>query len=398
MKSAMEQCNFLIVGAGIIGLSVAGELLSRGRSGILILEKELQPGLHASGRNSGFLHAGIYYSADSLKARFCIDGNRLMKEYCRRHNLPLRETGKVIVAADSEQLEGLHELRNRAERNGAVIHLINTEQLAKIEPHASTFETALYSPDTAVIDPVRILLAMKQEIQDSGKARVLMNTAFLKRTGENTVDTTNGPVQFEMLINTAGTYADRVAHEFGVGAEYRIQPFKGTYMQLNQNRSDLVNGNIYSVPDLKNPFLGIHFCKNVEGHVTLGPTAIPALSRENYGFLENLEPETPAILYRDAVLLFRNASFRHAAAVQLRKYSKRVLYAEARRMVPELKLSDLQPSSKRGIRAQLVHWPDKQLVMDFVILQEPSSIHVLNAVSPAFTSAIAFARYVVDKL
>ena len=390
----MQECEFLIVGAGIIGLTIARELLHRGHKDILVLEKEPGPGFHASGRNSGVLHAGIYYSADSLKARFCIDGNRMMKEYCRSKNLALVESGKVIVAPKEAHLSGLHELKNRAERNGATVRLIDSSELKKLEPYAATYKDALHSPNTAVIDPLQILIALQKEIQNSGKANILYNSEFKELEKDRTVRTSETSIRFEKLINAAGTYADRIAHQFDLGTEYRIQPFKGTYQQLN--RPEMVKGNIYSVPDLANPFLGIHFCKNVHGHVTLGPTAIPALSRENYGALENLEPETLSILYRDAILLVRNPAFRNAATVQLRKYSKSVLFREAQGMVPDLKPEDLEPSTKVGIRAQLVHWPTHELVMDFLVLKDDRSIHILNAVSPAFTSSMAFAKHVVD--
>jgi (S)-2-hydroxyglutarate dehydrogenase len=392
----MRECKFLIVGAGIIGLTIARELLQRGHSNILLIEKEPGPGFHASGRNSGVLHAGIYYSADSLKARFCIDGNRMMKEYCRARNLPLIESGKVIVAPTEYHLNGLHELKNRAERNGATVQLIDTAQLAKYEPYAFTYREALHSPNTAVVDPLRILESLRQEIDDTGRAKILFNATLEQREAASTVRTSEGTVRFEKLINTAGAYADRIAYQFGLAQEYRILPFKGTYHQVT--RTELVNGNIYSVPDLENPFLGIHFCKNTHGQITLGPTAIPALSRENYGIFQDLNPETIPILLRDAILLVQNSAFRRAASVQVKKYSSKVIFGEAKRMVPELRFEDLQDSSKVGIRAQLVHWPTRELVWDFLILKNDHSLHVLNAVSPGFTSSMAFAKYVVDQI
>jgi L-2-hydroxyglutarate oxidase len=392
----MKECKFLIVGAGIIGLTIARELLQRSHSDLLIIEKEDAPGRHASGKNSGVLHAGIYYSSDSLKARFCIEGNRLMKEYCRAKNLHLVESGKVIVAPLKEQQEGLYELKKRADKNGALVQLINRPELQKLEPFAFSYEDALHSPNTAVIDPLQILYSLQKEIEESGKAKLLFSASLSERAGDRMIESSQGPIHFEKLINAAGTYADEIAHKFDLALDYKIQPFKGTYRQLK--RTNLVNGNIYSVPDLKNPFLGIHFCKNAHGQVTLGPTAIPALSRENYGAFENLEQETLSILFRDAVLLFQNRAFRNAASLQLRKYSKNVVFREAKSMMPELQLEDLQPSAKVGIRAQLVHWPSRQLYMDFLIEKGADSIHVLNAVSPAFTSSMAFAKYVVDQL
>jgi L-2-hydroxyglutarate oxidase LhgO len=392
----MHECKFLIVGAGIIGLTIARELILRGHNHLIVVEKEPGAGFHASGRNSGVLHAGIYYSVDSLKARFCIEGNRMMKEYCRQNKLALVESGKVIVAPHEAQQEGLYELKARADRNGATVRLVNKKELAKLEPYAFTHQEAIHSPNTAVIDPHQILLALQKEILESGKAKILFDTAFREVKLTTSIRTSTGEIKFEKLINAAGSYADRIAHSFDLGKEYRIQPFKGTYHQVIS--TDLVNGNIYSVPDLKNPFLGIHFCKNVHGQITLGPTAIPALSRQNYGMLENLEPETLSILLRDAVLLFRNPAFRNAAFVQIRKYSRKVIFEEARAMVPELQWEDLQSSSKVGIRAQLVHWPSHELVMDFLILQNERSLHVMNAVSPAFTSSMAFAKHVADLL
>jgi L-2-hydroxyglutarate oxidase len=392
----MKECKFLIVGAGIIGLTIARELLQRRHSHLLIIEKEDAPGRHASGRNSGVLHAGIYYSSDSLKARFCIEGNRLMKGYCRAKNLHLIESGKVIVAPLKEQQEGLHELKKRADQNGAFVRLIDRSELQKLEPFAFTYDVAIHSPNTAVIDPLEILLSLQEEIEQSGKAEFFFNTALRERAADRVIQTSQGPIRFEKMLNAAGTYADEIAHKFDLAKDYKIQPFKGTYRQLK--RTNLVNGNIYSVPDLKNPFLGIHFCKNAHGQITLGPTAIPALSRENYGAFENLEQETLSILFRDAVLLFENSAFRNAASVQLRKYSRKVVFREAKSMMPELLLEDLQPSAKVGIRAQLVHWPTRQLSMDFLLEKDAESIHVLNAVSPAFTSSMAFAKHVVDVL
>jgi (S)-2-hydroxyglutarate dehydrogenase len=392
----MQECKFLIVGAGIIGLTLARELLMRGHGDLLIIEKEDAPGRHASGRNSGVLHAGIYYSADSLKARFCIEGNQLMKEYCRNQQLLLHESGKVIVAPLKEQQEGLYELKKRADRNGAVVRLIGQSELVELEPYAATYNEALYSPNTAVIDPLQILASLQQEIVDSQKAKILFNTSLLERKTDRKVRTSNGSIQYERLINAAGTYADEIAHKFDLAHDYKIQPFKGTYRQLK--RTDLVRGNIYSVPDLKNPFLGIHFCKNAHGQITLGPTAIPALSRENYGIFDGLEQETLSILYRDAILLARNRAFRNAASVQIRKYSKKIVFHEAKTMMPQLTIDDLQSSPKVGIRAQLVHWPTRELFWDFLVEQNAESLHVLNAVSPAFTSSMAFAKYVADQL
>jgi L-2-hydroxyglutarate oxidase LhgO len=200
------------------------------------------------------------------------------------------------------------------------------------------------------------------------------------------------------MVNAAGAYADVIAHRFGVGSDYKILPFKGTYKKLTRQASYLVRTNIYPVPDLRNPFLGTHFTRSVDGSVYLGPTAIPALGRENYAFFDGWSFETLGILYRDGILLAGNDAFRSAASSEPKRYLKRILIKDARKLVPAIELRDIRDTSKVGVRPQLVHWPSKKLVMDFVTLFEDDVYHVLNAISPAFTSSMAFAKHAVDTL
>ena len=393
-----ETCEVLIIGGGITGLTVARELLSRGIEEILVIEKERFLGAHASGRNSGVLHAGIYYTPDSFKAQFCVKGNALMKQYCRENGLSLRETGKVIVTKDSYELERLFELNERAIQNGVRSSIIDTKDLSEIEPFASTYEKALYSPDTAVIDPNEILNSIKDELLKSGKVKINYQTSFFRLNGDKIVQTSQGAIKFDMVVNASGAFADRVAYQFGVGRDYKILPFKGTYKKIRKERSYLVRGNIYPVPDLRNTFLGVHFTKSVNGEVYAGPTAIPALGRENYRFFDNISLEIIPILFRDGILFFENEAFRSTAITEVKKYSMRFFFQEAKHLLPELNISDLEATDKIGIRPQLVHWPTKKLVMDFVLIKEGDSLHILNAISPAFTSSMAFAKYAVDKL
>lgn len=395
----MERtCHTLIAGAGITGLTTARELLKRGSGDIIIIEKESLLGAHASGRNSGVLHAGIYYSPGTNKARFCVEGNRLMKEFCRERGLTLMENGKVIVPDSEEKLTALDELKRRADSSGARSRIIDRKELAEIEPYAAPSERALYSPDTAVINPKEILQALGEELEESGSVKILYATSFLGLKGSAVAVTSGGNIRFEKFINAAGTFADRVAREFGVGSEYRIQPFKGTYRKLVPGSSHLVRGNIYPVPDLRNPFLGVHFTRGASDEVYIGPTAIPALGREEYGFLDDLSLETLSILWRDGILLFTNDGFRTAAVSELKKYSGRLFLKEARGLVPELRMRDIEDTPKAGIRPQLVDWNSKELVMDFVVVRDGNSLHILNAISPAFTCSMAFARHTVDLL
>ncbi|NPA80774.1 MAG: L-2-hydroxyglutarate oxidase [Thermotogae bacterium] len=384
----------VVCGGGVVGLTIARELALEGAD-VMVIEKEEDFGLHASGRNSGVLHAGIYYTPDSLKAKFAIEGNRLLRKFVKERGIPINESGKVIVARDEEDHERLLNLYERAKRNGAKVHLIDERELAEIEPNARTYREAIYSPNTAVVNPKDVMEALAADVMDTGRVRALLGVRCIRRAGPRKILTSAGTYEYDVLINAAGAHAEKLAHTYGVGLRYRLIPFKGTYRKLK--RGELVRGNIYPVPHPKSPFLGVHFTRDPYGNVFVGPTAIPALGRENYGLLEGIDLEAPVILYRDAVMFLRNPLFRYVALREPRKYFKPYFYRSSRWMLRNLEYGDIVPSSKVGIRAQLVDWESKELVMDFVIEREEDSIHILNAVSPAFTASFPFARYVVDE-
>lgn len=393
-----DQCQVLIVGAGITGLTIAREFVNRGIENILILEKEHSLGLHASGRNSGVLHAGMYYTPDTLKAKYCVEGNRLMKAFCREKGLTLNETGKVILAPGPSEFEVLYELKHRADLCGARVSLIDGKRLRELEPHAAICKEALFSPDTAVIRPMEILKALEKELTQSTRVTIYYETAFKGLAGECEAQTSRGVIKFEKFINAAGSYADHIAHQFGLAREYKILPFKGTYKKLVHNKNFLVRGNIYPVPDLRTPFLGIHLTRSADDEILVGPTAMPAFGRENYRVFEGWGRETLAILLRDSVLMLKNHTFRQIAMTEPRKYLKRFVLKEARRLVPELGIHDLAEADHVGIRPQLIHWPTKMLVMDFIVLRDGNSLHILNPISPAFTTSLAFAKDMVATL
>ncbi|WP_312029547.1 L-2-hydroxyglutarate oxidase [Paenibacillus sedimenti] len=390
--------DYVIIGAGIIGLTIALELKKREPgSSVCVLEKEADVAAHASGRNSGVLHAGFYYSANSLKARFTKEGNQAMRAYCLKHGLRLNECGKLVVAKDLTELAGLEELKRRAEINGVELVWMDEDEIAAIDPNARTFRKALYSPTTASVDPVEVCQMLKHDNMAKGVA-FHFYTQYRKHRGD-LVFTNNGTYKCKYLINAAGLYADRIAHDYGFGREYTIIPFKGMYLKYTKNKTD-VRTNIYPVPNLGNPFLGVHYTKTVDGSIKLGPTAIPAFWRENYsGFHGFSLKEFIQIAGYEAKLFITNSfHFRRLALEEMRKYIKTYFIRLGRSMVHRIDPQGFGHYLRPGIRAQLLHKASMELVQDFVIEGDHRSMHVLNAVSPAFTCSMPFAVYVVDHI
>ena len=392
----MIHPDIVIAGAGIIGLTLARELVRRGTR-VLILDKEDSPGKHASGRNSGVLHAGIYYAPGSAKAATCLAGNRLMRTYCLEKGLPLLESGKVIVAKTEAELPVLRSLYERAQGAGAQVRLVDEAELHSMEPHARTVGLAIHSPLTAVVDPKAILLSLRADLRASGLADLRFGVTALGPDGKRRLATSAGPVEYAALVNASGAFADRLAHAFGMGLRYVLIPFKGIYRKLRPEAAHLVRGSIYPVPDPATPFLGVHFTRSVHDDVYIGPTAIPAFGRENYGILRGLDAEAPEILWRDAVLFATNPTFRSVALSEPRKYMFRHFFADASKLVSGLEPGDVVASPKAGIRPQLIDVVENSLVMDFLTESGEAELHVLNAISPAFTSSMALAPILADK-
>ncbi|MEZ7198378.1 L-2-hydroxyglutarate oxidase [Pseudodesulfovibrio karagichevae] len=393
----MYSAHTVICGAGILGLTIARELLKTGCDDVIIFDKEPALGKHASGRNSGVLHAGIYYDPGTLKAKMCLEGNRRMQAYCEERGLPLFKSGKVIVARTEDELDTLDELERRATANGGVVEMIDKQRLAEIEPNAFTVNRALYSPLTSVVDPKRILASMREELETSGKVRFFFDTRFTGTAGPNKVATSQGDIGYKLFINAAGAYSDKVAQAFGIAGDYRLLPFKGIYRVLKKPAADRIKGSIYPVPNIKNPFLGVHFTRSVHGDVYVGPTAIPAFGRENYGILKGLDHEVLNILFRDMRMFMENKKFRTIALEEPRKYFFKHFFNDAAKLVKEIAPEDMLPTAKAGIRPQLVNIKTSQLVMDFVIEEAENSVHILNSISPAFTSSMYFAELVVKE-
>ncbi|QOX79528.1 L-2-hydroxyglutarate oxidase [Trichlorobacter lovleyi] len=392
------QADYLIIGAGIIGLALARELKNRfPAADVLVIDKEADVAYHGSGRNSGVLHAGFYYSADSLKARFTREGNRMMTDYVAGRGLAINRCHKVVVASDLNEIEGVQELQRRGEKNGVDVRIIDEQELAEIDPNAKTSGIALYSPTTATVDPSQVCHALKEDLEAAG-VRFLFGQGYLKRQGDAAILTTGGLVlEAGLTINAAGLYADTVARDYGFSQQYTIIPFKGIYLKYTGTDKP-IRTNIYPVPNLKNPFLGVHYTVTVDGTIKIGPTAIPAFWRQNYAGLEHFRlGELLEILgWESRLFLGDNFGFRSLALSELKKYDRGYFTGLATKMVKQINTAGFNQWSKPGIRAQLLNTATKELVQDFVVEGDRHSIHVLNAVSPAFTCSFPFAAWVVD--
>lgn len=393
-----KAIDYLVIGGGIIGVNMALHLKRRHPdASICVVDKEPELGLHGSGRNSGVLHAGFYYTANSLKARFTRDGNAAMKEYIRERGLPLNECGKLVVARDESELPALDELLRRGHANGVELYKITEQEAREIEPRIKTCRHALWSPNTATADPVPVMEAFRKDAADLG-IEFFFSQAFVKNKG-NRIWTTSQEFDAGYVINAAGLYADKVSHSFGFGRDYAILPFKGLYLKSSEPTGSF-RTNIYPVPNLKNPFLGVHVTVTADGRHKIGPTAIPAFWREQYKGSENFRVgELLQTMGLGAQLMIRaDFDFRRLAAEEVRKYHRAHLVELSQSLAIGLELSTLKHWGPSGIRAQLLNLKDKSLEMDFVFEGDGRSFHVLNSVSPGWTCSIPFTAYMVDEI
>lgn len=390
--------DFLIVGAGIVGAALAAEIARRDpASRILVIDKEKQPAFHQTGRNSGVVHSGVYYTPGSLKARFCTEGATLTKAFCQTHAIGFEERGKLIVATEDEELPRLAALEQRAAENGVEAVAIDRAGLARLEP-AVRGKAALRIPSTAIVDYTGVTKALLAKVENAG-GEVRFGTplrAVSERNGVYVADIGSRKVEAARIIACTGLASDRVARLLGIDPGVRILPFRGEYFVLPEHRAGIVHHMIYPVPDPALPFLGVHLTPMIDGTVTVGPNAVLALAREKYTrFAVDPRDAGSALLYPG---LWRMLA-RHKAATwdELKgSLSKRVYLEKVRRYCPQIELADLG-IYRSANRAQAVR-PDGTLVDDFLIRSSGGVTTILNAPSPAATSAMPIARKIADDL
>lgn len=391
--------DYLIIGAGIIGFSIGISLLEYNpKFKVRIVEKEGSLGAHASGRNSGVLHAGFYYSPDSLKAKFCKDGNLELKRLAAKHDVAVNNVGKVVVTKDLSEVERLENLFRRGIENGVDVEILNVKFLKKYEPLAQTVEKFLWSPTTAIADPKSILSAIKQEFLSlGGKIDFSTKIELVELEGEIVEKT--GQFDSKYFINASGAHSDLIAKSLGIAEEYAMIPFMGQYrtIPLDQLR---IRTLVYPVPHPINPFLGVHFTLTTDGKVKIGPTALPILGREQYSSLSgwSIKDIWQTIT---GVRSIANGSSHSIIEIVKNEFPNIWLSGmvqEGAKLVPSASGQKDWVKKPPGIRAQLVHIPTGTLEQDFKIVRHKNSMHILNAVSPGWTSALPFGRYIVEQI
>lgn len=391
-----DHYDVAVVGAGIVGLATARSLarLAPDRS-IVVLEKEPAISTHQTGRNSGVIHAGLYYVPGSLKASLCVRGGPELFDFCERAGVPTSRTGKVIVATDPSQIEPLAELERRARANGVEVERIDAEGIRRREPAASGID-GLAVPFTGSVDFGGVATAFAAELTQAG-AVIRTDSEVISATspdesGTRTLITKSGDVRCRLVVNCAGLHADRVARLLGRPTDVRILPFRGEYWRLAPTAAERIRGHIYPVPDPRFPHLGVHFTRSVAGGVEIGPNAVWAWGREAYDRISgNVRDAFESLSYPGFWRLF-GRHWRTAVGEQRRSLDKRAFLDQARRLVPDLELEDLT-GWRSGIRAQAVS-ADGELIHDFVIRRHAGLVNVLNAPSPAATSCLTIGEHI----
>lgn len=388
----------------MVGLSIAYQLLQRKISDkIIIFDKEKKLGMHTSGRNSGVLHAGLYYKPNSLKAKICVSGAKRLKAWIKNKKIPLNECGKIIIPTREDLDNQLEVLLDRGNANGAAVELWDRKQILDLIPEANTpTGRGLWSPNTAVVKPIKVIEKMQEELIDLGVE--FFNTKSnwqLSEDKQQIIFSENKNIYFDRLINCAGLQADKIAHRFGIGEKYTLMPFKGVYYQIKPSSEISIRTNLYPVPDLNLPFLGVHFTPAADkfSPVSIGPTASLAFGRENYRGLQAIEPfMTLGNINKLAGQYLQNkGGFRKYVHNQAFLSLPSPFLGAAKDLIPNLQSKDIELSQKVGIRSQLFNNEINKLEDDFLCLKGENSIHILNAISPAFTASFSLADHIIDE-
>ena len=391
--------DFAIIGSGIIGLTLAFKLKQKfNNSKIAIFEKEPNSISHGSGRNSGVLHSGIYYEPGSLRANLCVTGVKELKEYIKSENLWINECGKLLLPTSEYSYSNLENLFNRAKKNGVEINKIKNEEIKRIEPNTNCqFEYGLHVPFTSVADPKEV---SKSLIENLKKMNVEINyNSKILKISEQKLFTQNNTIEAGHIFNCAGLFADEIAKNSNLEFRYSFLPFKGKYWKIT-NKSFKLNHLVYPIPDLGYPFLGLHSSHNRHGDFYIGPSSTPVFGREQYnGILgDNLKESISLIFNFSKKIILNENKLRTLALQELSLLTKRGFFNQIKKMFNNINPDDLELSDQKvGIRSQIFDPQSKNLVNDFVVINQKNTTHVLNAISPAWSASFAFADHLMNE-
>ncbi|WP_018352847.1 L-2-hydroxyglutarate oxidase [Longispora albida] len=390
--------KYVVIGGGIVGLATAHRIiLDRPDAQVTVIEKETGWGAHQTGHNSGVIHAGVYYKPGSLKARFAKAGSESMVEFCQEHGIEYDVCGKLIVATSEDELPRLNALHERSLANGLPVKMIGQAEAREYEPHVAAV-AAMRVASTGIVNYGQVCVKLAELLAKAGAdLRTGTKVTGLRPNGTGVmVETTSGEFAADVLVNCAGLHADKIAQLGGIKPPARIIPFRGEYYELAHNRTDLVKGLIYPVPDPQFPFLGVHLTKMIDGSVHAGPNAVLALAREGYTWGKINLAELAGTLTYPGLWQIARRHLKYGITEVRRSLSKSLFAASLARLVPEITEADLVPSAA-GVRAQAVK-RDGELVDDFLIVARGSQVHVLNAPSPAATASLEIAKHIVSAL
>lgn len=390
--------DYVIIGGGIVGLSTAYALMQKyPHAKMVIVEKEPHISTHQTGRNSGVIHSGVYYKPGSLKARMAIQGRNTMVKFCQDHEVPHEVCGKVLVATEQEELPRMEALYKRVQQNRLNVTKIDQEELQGIEPHVNGI-AGLKVPSTGIVDYSKVSEKLKQLLENAG-ADFMLGSAVVdisERENEVVIDTPGKSLHSRFMINCAGLYSDRLVKMAGIHTDLRIVPFRGEYFKLTEEKSHLVKGLIYPIPNPDFPFLGVHLTKMIDGGIHAGPNAVLSFKREGYRKTDFHWKDTLDVLSFPGFWRMARGNMKEGMKEMLRSVHKQSFVKSLQRLVPEIQADDIIPTDA-GVRAQAM-LKDGQLVDDFHLITGKRSVHVCNAPSPAATASLEIGKEIARRL
>jgi L-2-hydroxyglutarate oxidase LhgO len=394
----MPEFDFAVIGAGIVGCAVAKYISEITTKSVIVIEKERSIAYHTSSRNSGVLHSGFSQKPGTLKARFCVEGNKMVRDYCTARGLDIVVSGTTVVARNDYELKVLEELKRRGDANGVPeLKILGKDEMREKEPNSIGI-AALHSPSGAIVDPLQLTSSFAGDARRRGVSFAFGEKVLsLSESDRVRINTATKTYTCNYLINCAGLHADRIARYLNCGVYYRIVPFRGIYYRVRDEKKDYVKSMIYPAPNLNFPFLGIHLTRTVKGSLIVGPNASVAMGREAYRVGQvQLDDAAYSFLFPGtARAILRKEFVKLLLKEEISSISKKRFFSRVSLLVRGIDLQDLLPWSS-GIRAQLLD-ARGNLVDDFLVEFSGRSVHILNAVSPGLTSSLPFAKYVVDK-